>query len=80
MRFDWARGSPIGCYSDMCGSSCVIGAHAAITNVGLLPSEWVNLGESFPERLAGEEVGGVFDRGKNGQAFLRRHPDHPSPL
>jgi len=30
----------------------------------LLPSEWVNLGESFPERLAGEEVGGFFTAGK----------------
>ncbi len=47
---------------------------------GLLPSEWVNFGESCPERLAGEEVGGFFDRGKSGQAFLRLHPDHPSPL
>ena len=46
----------------------------------LLPSEWVNFGEAFPERLAGEEVGGVFDRGKSGQAFLRLHADHPSPL
>ncbi len=48
--------------------------------MGLLPSEWVNLGESFPERLAGEEVGGFFYRGKSGQAFLRLPPDHPSPL
>ncbi len=47
---------------------------------GLLPSEWVNWGESFPERLAGEEVGGFFYRGKSGQAFLRRHAAHPSPL
>ncbi len=47
---------------------------------GLLPSEWINWGESCPERLAGEEGGGVFDRGKSGQAFLRLHPDHPSPL
>jgi len=38
---------------------------------GLLQSEWVNIGESCPERLAGEEVGGFFDRGKSGQAFLR---------
>ncbi len=55
------------------------GVHGEIKK-GLLPSEWVKLGESYPERLVGEEVGGVFDRGKNGQAFLRRHPDHPSPL
>ncbi len=31
---------------------------------GLLPSEWVNLGESCPERLAGEEVGGFSTVGK----------------
>ncbi len=50
------------------------------TKLGLLPSEWGNLGESFPERLAGDEGGGFFYRGKSGQAFLRLHPDHPSPL
>jgi len=33
VRFDWDRGSPIGCYSDMCGSSCVIGAHDTTKNV-----------------------------------------------
>ena len=33
VSFDWARGSLIGCYSDMCGSSCVIGAHDATKNV-----------------------------------------------
>ena len=38
---------------------------------GLLPSEWVIWGESFPERLAGDEGGGFFYRGKSGQAFLR---------
>jgi len=47
--------------------------------LALLPSEWVIFGEAFPERLAGEEVGGVFDRGKSDQAFLRLHADHPSP-
>jgi predicted nucleic acid-binding protein len=47
---------------------------------GLLPSEWVNWGKSFSERLAGEEVSGFFYRGKSGQAFLRLHADHPSPL
>jgi len=47
---------------------------------GLLPSEWVNWGESFPERLAGEEFGEFFYRGKSGQAFLRLHADYPSPL
>ena len=26
--------------------------------LALLPSEWVIFGETFPERLAGEEVGG----------------------
>jgi len=56
-----------------------IGVHGEIKK-GLLPSEWVNLGESCPERLAGEEVGGFFYRGKSGEAFLRLHPDHPSPL
>jgi len=48
--------------------------------LGLLQIVWVNWGESFPERLAGDEGGGVFYRGKSGQAFLRLHPDHPSPL
>jgi hypothetical protein len=47
--------------------------------LAFLPSEWVNFGEAFPERLAGEEVGGVFDRGKSDQAFLRLHAGHPSP-
>ena len=47
---------------------------------GLLPSEWVNWGESFLERLAGEEFGEFFSRGKSGQAFLRLYADDPSPL
>jgi len=46
----------------------------------LHPSEWVNWGEPFPERLAGEEVGGVFYSGKSGPAFLRLCAKHPSPL
>ena len=36
------------------------------TTLGLLPSEWVDFGESFPERLTGEEVGGFVDRGQRG--------------